>query len=272
MAGVASGGHDEHQEAQTTSMTITERDLKGIAGWFDRHDLGAFQAVSAVQHAAGTTGDVLEIGAYKGRSTVVLRADLSPGETLHVCDPFEDPTGAAGNDAENQRSYATLSRQEFDANLARFPGPAPVVHQTISTDLAGQLSPGTFRLVHVDGSHLEGPVRFDLELARELLQPGGVVICDDYRSPHTPGTALAVWEAVGKGLVPVLTTPMKLYGSWDPDDDLVARLDRQLRGAGATTKWHKKDEGQDLLHTVATDPPWWQSPRSLARKVLGSAR
>ncbi|MCU1498790.1 MAG: hypothetical protein JWM47_2743 [Acidimicrobiales bacterium] len=253
-------------------MTITERDLRGIAGWFDRHDLGAFQAVTAVQHAAGATGDVLEIGAYKGRSTVVLRAGLAPGETLHVCDPFEDATGAPTNDSENQRSYATLSRQAFDANLARFDGPAPVIHQMISTGLAGRMAPGTFRLVHVDGSHLEDPVRFDLGLARELLQPGGVVICDDYRSPHTPGTALAVWEAVGAGLVPVLTTPMKLYGSWDPADDLVARLAAELQARGATTKWHKKNEGEELLHTMAGDPPWWRSPRALARKVLAGAR
>lgn len=249
-------------------MSITHRDLRGVEGWFDRNDLAAFQAISAIQHRSGTAGDVLEIGGYKGRSAVVLADGLAPGETLHVCDPFEDPTRDQGNERENDRSYSTLSRQAFDANLARFSVPAPVVHQCMSVDLDGKLAPGTYRFVHVDGSHLEGPVRADLALTRRLLGPGGIVVCDDYRSPHTPGTALAVWEAVLGGMVPVLTTPMKLYGSWDPAPDLVERLEAELRDQGCATRRLLRDEDVDLLHAVAPLP----APRRVAKSLVATVR
>lgn len=253
-------------------MTIAYQDLKGIGGWLDRNDFTAIQAVTAVQHAAGITGDVLEIGGFKGRSAAVLADGLVKGETLHVCDPFEDSTGSTANDTENQDSYASLSRQEFEANLRRFPVAMPVIHQCISTDLTGQLAPRTYRLVHVDGSHLEDPVRFDISLAKELLGPGGVIVLDDFRSPHTPGVALAVWEAVGAGLTPILTTTMKLYGAWDPAPDLVARLDAELQRRNAVTWFHQKNEGEDILHAQAQLPQPWRTAKGFAKAVQARVR
>jgi SAM-dependent methyltransferase len=249
-------------------VSITYRDLKGIEGWFDRNDCAVFQAVAAIAHHRGITGDVLEIGGYKGRSSVVLADGLQAGETLHVCDPFEDATRDRGNERENDRSYSTLSRRAFEANVGRFPVPAPVIHQCMSVDLGDVLEPDTFRFVHVDGSHLEDPVRADLSLARRLLGPGGVVVCDDYRSPHTPGTALAVWEAVGAGLVPIVTTPMKLYGSWDPAPDLVDRLEQELASRGCATRRHQRNEDVEILHATAPLP----APRRAAKALVGTLR
>ncbi len=253
-------------------MTIAYRDLKGIGGWLDRNDFTALQAVTAVQHAAGTTGDVLEIGGFKGRSAAVLADGLVAGETLHVCDPFEDTTGSAANDTENASSYASLSRQEFETNLRKFPVAMPVIHQCISTGLEGQLAPRTFRLVHVDGSHLEDPVRWDIGLAKELLAPGGVIVLDDFRSPHTPGVALAVWEAVHAGLTPILTTTMKLYGAWDPAPDLVARLEQELIRRNCTTWYHQKNEGDDVLHAQAQLPQPLRTAKVIAKAVQARVR
>jgi len=253
-------------------MAIAYKDLKGIGGWLDRNDFTALQAVTAVQRIAGTTGDVLEIGGFKGRSAVVLADGLAPGEALHVCDPFEDPTGSSANDSENESSYASLSRQEFDANLARFPVARPVIHQCISSDLPGQVEPGTYRLVHVDGSHLEDPVRFDISLARDLLGAGGIIVLDDFRSPHTPGVALAVWEAVHAGLTPILTTTMKLYGAWDPAPDLVAQLEKELIRRGAATWYHQKNEGEDILHAQAELAQPWKTAKVLAKSVQARVR
>jgi hypothetical protein len=253
-------------------MAIGYRDLKGVGGWLDRNDFAAFQAISAVQRATGTTGDVLEIGGFKGRSAIVLADGLAKGETLHVCDPFEDTTGNAANDTENSSSYASLSRQEFEANLTKAGVTMPEIHQTISTGLEGKLVPGSFRLVHVDGSHLEDPVRFDIGLAKQLLGPGGVIILDDYRSPHTPGVALAVWEAVGQGLQPILTTTMKLYGSWDPVPDLVAKVQRQLESGGTTTWFHQRNDGDDILHAQAPLGQPWQTAKLLAKAVQARVR
>jgi hypothetical protein len=84
-------------------------------------------------------------------------------------------------------------------------------------------------LVHVDASHLWKHVNGDIEASRLLLRPDGVVICDDYRSEHTPGVAAAVWNAVAnEGLRPICVTGNKFYATWgDPkpvQDELVVWL------------------------------------------------
>ena len=55
--------------------------------------------------------------------------------------------------------------------------------------------------------------------AKIMVQPGGLVVFDDWRSEHTPGVTAAVWEAVfGSGLVPVAVSPSKFYGVFsDPE-------------------------------------------------------
>ena len=87
----------------------------------------------------------------------------------------------------------------------------------------------------------------DAQLAQTLLRPGGLVVFDDFRFEHTPGTAAAVWEAVvNDGLIPVAITPTKLYAVFsDPepylsavdavvaaDDRLVAERHRSPRTPG----------------------------------------
>jgi methyltransferase family protein len=44
-----------------------------------------------------------------------------------------------------------------------------------------------FRLIHIDGSHLFEIVQQDIKLSKDILKDDGIVIFDDYRSPHTPG-------------------------------------------------------------------------------------
>ena len=78
---------------------------------------------------------------------------------------------------------------------------------------AGNLS-ATFRFIHIDGSHLYQIVKQDLHTASGLLEKGGIVAIDDYRTAHTPGVAAAAWEAVLAGrLIPLCLTPQKMYAT-----------------------------------------------------------
>jgi hypothetical protein len=95
--------------------------------------------------------------------------------------------------------------------------------------LAGVLAPASFRLVHLDGSHAYADVAADIDLAVSLLAPGGVVVLDDYRAPHTPGVALATWEAVSEmSLRAICLSEGKLYAA-RPADPIVGELQEALR-------------------------------------------
>lgn len=191
---------------------------ESVPGWFYLEDVELFQHINEMQIAARVTGDLLEIGAYQGKSAILLGCFTQDNEQLVICDLFERSAELPANQSENEEWYSGLSRQLFERQYLRFHNALPRIVSCDSLRLirTGRLS-RTFRFIHVDGSHLYSVVKRDILTARRLLKKGGVVAFDDYRSEHTPGVAAAVWEAVIQGgLIPLFLTPQKLYGTWDP--------------------------------------------------------
>ncbi|MBV6697951.1 class I SAM-dependent methyltransferase [Kitasatospora aureofaciens] len=206
--------------------------LDDVPGWFWDHDRHSFEWFLGRQEKAGPTGDLLEMGAYLGRSAIVIGEHLRPGETFTVCDLFDSDAPDDENAAEMDTSYRkTLTRYAFETNYLAFHGELPEIIQAPTSSLAGGRIPaGAFRFIHIDASHLYEHVVGDLQVARVALQDQGVVVLDDYRAQHTPGVAAATWEAVfNHGLRPILLTECKFYGTWgDPEPfqrDLLDRVD-----------------------------------------------
>lgn len=195
--------------------------LDDVPGWFWDHDRHLFEWFLSHQESAGVTGDLLEMGAYLGRSAIVIGEHLRPGETFTVCDLFDSDAPDDENSAEMDMSYRrTLTRAAFEANYLAFQPELPEIIQAPTSTLeGGRIPAGAFRFVHIDASHLYEHVVGDLRVARTALQPQGVVVLDDYRSAHTPGVAAATWEAVfNRGLKPIVLTDCKFYGTWgDPE-------------------------------------------------------
>lgn len=239
-----------------------------IEGWFFWHDRAMFDVLLDAQTELGT---LVELGAYLGRSAVIVGNHIRPGERFVVIDLFGDETALTAskrdlaNRAENRHSYATLTNQRFAANYLALHDELPEVIQAPSSVVGDHVAPGSARFVHIDASHLYDQVAEDIRNTRTILQPGGVVVFDDYSNPNTPGVACAVWEAVvSAGLVPFATTPHKLYGTWgDPEPHLAAvrAFAKAEKGIGAA-------ELQVLGHTIIrlkpTPPP---KPAAPARPV-----
>ncbi|MFJ9696994.1 class I SAM-dependent methyltransferase [Kitasatospora sp. NPDC101183] len=221
---------------QTDAAYTEPQTRDDIPGWFFGLDQAAFTHLLSTQSATGVTGDVLELGCYLGRSTVLIGDHLRPGERLTVCDLFDSDAGDAANAAEMAMSYRrTLTRTAFESNYLAFHQELPEIIQAPTSVLAdGRIPAGSCRFVHVDASHLYEHVAGDIAVARAALRPDGVIALDDYRSEHTPGVSAAVWEAVFTGgLKPVMLTPMKFYGTWGDLDAARAVLTlRDWQAAG----------------------------------------
>ncbi|MFC5662703.1 class I SAM-dependent methyltransferase [Kitasatospora misakiensis] len=240
-----------------------------IPGWFFRLDQEAFRHLLTTQSTAGTTGDVLELGSYLGRSAVLLGDHLRPGERLTVCDLFDSAAGDDDNAAEMTMSYrASLTRSGFEANYLAFHPELPTIVQAPTSVLAdGRIPAGSCRFVHIDASHLYEHVAGDIEVARRALTEDGLVVLDDYRSEHTPGVSAAVWQAVFTGgLRPVLLTPMKFYGTWgDPEPVRRELLARDWRAEGFTVD-EDTIAGRRVLRLNNAVPS--AAPRSGPRQLL----
>jgi SAM-dependent methyltransferase len=218
--------------AQQTQTSAHPGELEDVRGWFPPLDQVLFTWFLDRQETKGVRGDLLELGAYLGKSAILLGRHLGDGERFTVCDLFGSEAPDVANRAETAKSYASLTRQAFERNYLSFHDTLPTVIEAPSSVISTEVEPGTCRFVHIDASHLYEHVRDDIGAAREILRPDGIVVLDDFRSEHTPGVSVAVWEAVlNRGLRPVCLSTQKLYGTWgDPEplqEELIALLEER---------------------------------------------
>lgn len=240
------------------------RSLADVKGWFMPVDQRLF-AYFLGPGALAPRGDVVEIGAYLGKSAIVVGRHLREGERFTVCDLFGDEVDDPDNLSENKRSYRNLTRERFEANYRAFHPRLPEIVQAPSSQILEHVAPGTARFVHVDGSHLYAHVATDIGSARTMAMPGAVIAFDDYRSPHTPGTAVAVWEAaLTQDLRVVALTPRKLYAVFGDPAPHQDRLRAWLADA-PDVRWEEVDLRDQTALRV------WQPRSSTASEAGGPA-
>lgn len=128
--------------------------------------------------AAATPADgvILEIGSFKGRSTVGLAtvaAHYGLGPVVAV-DPHTAPASTDPN-----LLGASSSFDDFMANLRRAGVEEHVeVHRRFSQDLADTWD-RPIRLLWIDGDHTFAGAQRDLDCYRRFLQPGAIVALHD---------------------------------------------------------------------------------------------
>lgn len=181
-----------------------------VDGWFFEADVEIFSHLLACQTAANIKGDMLEIGAYQGKSAILMGYGLRDDEELVICDLFSDVMDHADISLKPRQQYSGLDQQQFLANWDRFHSRRPTLEVCESSEL--DLGERKLRFIHVDGCHSYQCVANDISLAVTHIAERGVIAIDDYRGVETPGVAAAVWQAVGNGfLFPFAATYMKIY-------------------------------------------------------------
>jgi len=185
---------------------------RNIEGWFSIHDVIAFSTILNIQREILTPGSLLEIGVYQGKSAILVGKFSKSENDFEVCDIFQLESDDNNKD-EISRSYLNLQREIFEDNCKNNLDRVPIIHECKSMELRNRLKAEKYRFIHIDGSHLYEHVLRDIELALEVLTPeDGVIVMDDFRSQHTLGVSLAIWEKIiDGGFTPFLVTPAKMY-------------------------------------------------------------
>ncbi|WP_329139830.1 class I SAM-dependent methyltransferase [Streptomyces sp. NBC_01476] len=222
--------------------------LDEVKGWFFPADQLLFDWFLTRQKSLAEAGDLLEVGVYMGKSAIFTGSYRRPGERFTVCDLFDAPADDSANGAEMAKSYSTLTRRAFEANYLSFHDELPTVLQGLSSMVSEHVPAESCRFAHVDASHLYEHVHGDIETARTVLKPHGVVVLDDFRAEHCPGVAAAAWQAVTTGGLHVLCiTGNKLYGTWGDPTALRTELTAWLKTR--TDLWHGTESvaGEPLI-------------------------
>ncbi|MBA2281463.1 MAG: class I SAM-dependent methyltransferase [Actinomycetota bacterium] len=167
--------------------------VDGVDGWLSEGQVRRlFEATGAVP--AG--GRIVEIGSFRGRSTIVLGLAAGSDVEIVAIDPH------AGNDRGPQEisgyeAEAADDRTTFLANLERA-GVADRVRpvRKFSSDAHGDVA-DPIDLLWVDGAHRFGPARADLRDWGRRVRPGGALLVHD--SWSSIGVTLALVVALASG-------------------------------------------------------------------------
>jgi predicted O-methyltransferase YrrM len=124
---------------------------------------------------------ILEIGSGEGRSALFFLNYL-PKSRIVCIDPFE------GNVEHQANAYfhdlALKSEAQFDRNLAGFEDRVEKIKGSSTTILPELgISGRRFDLAYIDGSHMAADAYSDAVLTWPMIEPGGMVIFDDYEWP-----------------------------------------------------------------------------------------
>jgi predicted O-methyltransferase YrrM len=147
--------------------------VKDTPGYLSENEARFLMLAAACAPVPGT---IVEIGSFKGRSTVAL-ASVAKHYGLgrvHAVDPHTAPSST-----DPSLHGKATSFDDFLANVARA-GVADAVtpHRMYSRDFAPTFAE-PIRLLWIDGDHTEAGARADLEMFRPHLVPGAIVAMHD---------------------------------------------------------------------------------------------
>jgi predicted O-methyltransferase YrrM len=157
--------------------------IDAIPGWFSYQSFCVWRAL--LDEQMGTTGDLVEIGVWKGRSASMLANYRKNDEKIFLCDRRLDELVIHGS--------------------IRSTGVEPknvILVEAFSIDLPAKLDLAamhhTVRWFHIDGEHTGTAVYRELELANQILKPEGLVVVDDFFSVRYPANTTEVVRYVEK--------------------------------------------------------------------------
>lgn len=175
--------------------------VEGVDGW-----MSPDQAQRLYNAAAGTRpGDtIVEIGSFRGRSTIVLASAVPSAVKIVAIDPH------AGNDRGPQEidgfeAAAATDHDVFNANLASAGVAERVQHVRAFSDVAHDQVVGDLAVLYVDGAHRYSPARSDIRDWGRRVSPGGTLLIHD--SFSSVGVTLAIirelmfssrWRYIGR--------------------------------------------------------------------------
>ncbi len=149
--------------------------IEPVEGWLTEEQAARLHRCAAAVPEGGT---IVELGSFRGRSTIVLASGAGAGVEVVAVDPYagndRGPGEWQGRDAEASADLAAFTRNLAAAGVAD-----AVRHIRLPSSAAASQIKGELDLVYVDAAHRYGPCRLDLILWGGRVRPGGRMLVHD---------------------------------------------------------------------------------------------
>lgn len=149
-------------------------------------------------------GDFVELGCYKGDTSLLLAELLSeipaihPRKKLWLYDSFAGLPEKTNQDhsvlGENfQKGELLVTKREVKARFLRANLPLPIIKKAWFSDLTPEDLPTKIAFAFLDGDFYES-IKESLKLVAPEMSEQGVLVVHDYTNPALPGVKKAVDE------------------------------------------------------------------------------
>lgn len=191
----------QDEPVNVASLDEVRAKIADVEGWLTA---GQAQMLFEAAREVAAGGRIVEIGSFRGRSTIVLASVAAPGVEVVAIDPH------AGNDRgpqeiEGFEAAAADDHEVFLSNLAAAGVSERVRHVRSFSSAALDAVDGSISLLYIDGAHRFGPARADIRDWGAKVEAGGVLLIHD--SFSSIGVTLAIlrelslsrrWRYVGR--------------------------------------------------------------------------
>jgi hypothetical protein len=150
-----------------------------LDGWFQTPAIAIWDSFLSYQQEQKVTGNLLEIGVWKGKSAALAALHCEGEDACVFVDalPLDEAKARISKVVPATTCHYLQEQSQF---LARHPFVAQGTR--------------AFRWIHVDGEHSAQSVINDLEVVDHLLSDRGVAVFDDFFSPGYPQVTQAVFQ------------------------------------------------------------------------------
>jgi len=183
------------------------RGIKGIP-----HDR-CYVLLESMRQVRHVPGHLAECGSRYGKSSLFLLTSMGDAseKSLHIFDSFEGLSKPGTHDLDEagetfwEHGDLAVLEDNLRRNLAGF-GDRLVLHKGWIPERFHEVEDERFSLVHIDVDLYE-PTRDAVTFFYPRVNPGGVIICDDYGSSLCPGAKRAIDEFFSDKLEQVFSLP-----------------------------------------------------------------
>ncbi len=188
---VVTNTSESGEEATFAATLVTVAD---VDGWMTAGQ--ARLLWDAARRTPTDGGVIVEIGSFRGRSTIVLATAAAPGVRVYAVDPHGGgDRGPQEIDPDAERGEA--DHEAFNANLAASGVTDRVWHiRKHSVDALDDV-PDRIDVLYVDGAHRLAPALDDIRSWGDKVAPGGTLLVHD--SFSSIGVTLALFAATAFG-------------------------------------------------------------------------